>query len=1117
LRKKSGKKFIKVAISDIIATSLIMSAFVTSSFGTTLGREKSSIIFGFLTNSFNNPLSSGPSITNINESPDPQKINGYVNISCNVADPDDVDEVYINITYPNNNIQNFSITGNKTGDIYYCNQTYELAGQYIYFIWANDTNGDATTSSIHSFSIVRWNVVLNVSESGGKYDTAVFGEVDDASYGKDNYDTPKPPAPGHPYIRSWFDAGLDPPYDELWADYRDYPNTFESWNLYIKTNTTPPLIGDTNITIIWDSDDVNSTEYDVVELWNDTVKLADMKTDNDFIFSADYDITYDFQIKCRMLYTPGAPTGFTATAVGTDQIDLSWTVGSNSDKTYVEWNSSPSWSLGVGTLLYNGSGTSTSHSGLDPHTTYYYQTWGWNETDELFSSGYASGSNITWNTPPVYGTPSPVNGSTGIDLSLTWSIPISDGDGDTFNWSIECSNGQSNSSAGVVDWNDSVDNNTSDKDSTADKGTESNFDNCKEIAPDTDVMTLFEADQASSPTEVNDSVDWNGATKDSVDNNGTESGFVNVLNDLNPDSDVMTLWEENQGIPAVDEYKYVATGTQDYVAWTETGNDPYINTVEGSSYIESSVSGQDEGWFTFDDTTNTGSGFTVTVECYATGDNNDDITVYCDYTGDKVSDATVTCANPTGSYSWIASGTVTGCDTATEINALQCWYEELKQGGQGTIRIDCSRIHITRNATSDYEFDWEYQFNGTDYNCTYEQLCFYLTGSVSENLLVYDWDGSSFGSSIGTITGIGWTNISCSDLTGGTYNIRLQDENQSSESTNHSWTIDVMKLMCWNDSIYDYELDVEYQFNDTEYNCTNEQVCLFLTGSVTENILVDYYNSGWINLGTISSAGWNNFTATGLSSSTYNIRIYDQNQTSETTQHSWTIDCMFLHCWNTPTTDYELYISGLDYDTLYTVWVNASDGFGGNVSEWFVFTTKIIPNVISLHTNWNLISFPVNESINKTDIVVSYAGTNYSWNDAVTNNIIIGFIYGWNRTTQSYETIDILDPGYGYWVYAYHDCNLSFSSNITDDGYITALKQKWNIIGLPYKTSVAKENLTIYYNGVNYTWQEAVNNYIILGFIYGWDRNTQSYIISDDLDPGYGYWMYAYFDCILKK
>jgi PKD repeat protein len=50
--------------------------------------------------------------------------------------------------------------------------------------------------------------------------------------------------------------------------------------------------------------------------------------------------------------------------------------------------------------------------------------------------------------PPMYGTPSPTNGSTGNQLSLTWRIPINDPEGDQFSWTIECSNGQKNNSTG---------------------------------------------------------------------------------------------------------------------------------------------------------------------------------------------------------------------------------------------------------------------------------------------------------------------------------------------------------------------------------------------------------------------------------------------------------------------------------------------------------------------------------------------------------------------------------------------------------------------------------------------------------------------------------------------
>jgi hypothetical protein len=53
------------------------------------------------------------------------------------------------------------------------------------------------------------------------------------------------------------------------------------------------------------------------------------------------------------------------------------------------------------------------------------------------------------NTPPVFGTPSPTNSSTGNSLSFTWSIPISDPEGNTFSWTIQCSNGQANSGTGA--------------------------------------------------------------------------------------------------------------------------------------------------------------------------------------------------------------------------------------------------------------------------------------------------------------------------------------------------------------------------------------------------------------------------------------------------------------------------------------------------------------------------------------------------------------------------------------------------------------------------------------------------------------------------------------------
>jgi hypothetical protein len=53
------------------------------------------------------------------------------------------------------------------------------------------------------------------------------------------------------------------------------------------------------------------------------------------------------------------------------------------------------------------------------------------------------------NLPPVFGTPTPANGSTNQPLNLNWSIPISDSEGDQFSWTIQCSNGQTNSGSGA--------------------------------------------------------------------------------------------------------------------------------------------------------------------------------------------------------------------------------------------------------------------------------------------------------------------------------------------------------------------------------------------------------------------------------------------------------------------------------------------------------------------------------------------------------------------------------------------------------------------------------------------------------------------------------------------
>ena len=92
-----------------------------------------------------------PSISNVHVSPDPQITGGYVNISCSVTDDFSVDNVKINITYPDNSSFNYSMTHGSSK--YYYNSIFTDIGEYDFTIWASDGSGNGNTYS-GTFSIM---------------------------------------------------------------------------------------------------------------------------------------------------------------------------------------------------------------------------------------------------------------------------------------------------------------------------------------------------------------------------------------------------------------------------------------------------------------------------------------------------------------------------------------------------------------------------------------------------------------------------------------------------------------------------------------------------------------------------------------------------------------------------------------------------------------------------------------------------------------------------------------------------------------------------------------------------------------------------------------------------
>lgn len=191
------------------------------------------------------------------------------------------------------------------------------------------------------------------------------------------------------------------------------------------------------------------------------------------------------------------------------------------------------------------------------------------------------------------------------------------------------------------------------------------------------------------------------------------------------------------------------------------------------------------------------------------------------------------------------------------------------------------------------------------------------------------------------------------------------------------------------------------------------------------------------------------------------------------------------------------------------------DGLAYSSLPYQMSISVIQRHVISVNTNWNLISIPCYDNINKNNIIVRVGGTDYTWTQAVSLNYIVTYLYSWDRIGQHYDPIDVLEPGQGYWCWAYVDCEFLIWSDAIGTGEITYLKTNWNIMGLPYETTLPVTNSHIVYGGTTYSWADAVTNHIILGFVYGWSRTGQTYTLETSYQPGYGYWMYAYHDCTL--
>ncbi len=101
-----------------------------------------------------------PIVREVNITPNPQIMDGYVNITAAVIDNVQVNVVKVVITYPDSSMYNVTMgylpvsPQSYPWPGYYYNVTYSLLGMYHFYIWANDTSGNQNQSVTYTFEII---------------------------------------------------------------------------------------------------------------------------------------------------------------------------------------------------------------------------------------------------------------------------------------------------------------------------------------------------------------------------------------------------------------------------------------------------------------------------------------------------------------------------------------------------------------------------------------------------------------------------------------------------------------------------------------------------------------------------------------------------------------------------------------------------------------------------------------------------------------------------------------------------------------------------------------------------------------------------------------------------
>jgi hypothetical protein len=161
-----------------------------------------------------------------------------------------------------------------------------------------------------------------------------------------------------------------------------------------------------------------------------------------------------------------------------------------------------------------------------------------------------------------------------------------------------------------------------------------------------------------------------------------------------------------------------------------------------------------------------------------------------------------------------------------------------------------------------------------------------------------------------------------------------------------------------------------------------------------------------------------------------------------------------------------------------------------------------LPVLASYGAGLQLISLPETCSNETLDTVFGYSSVRLAaWNP-------VSYAYAVTPTAPA----DSIVAGQGYWVRFPQAVTVYQQGTLapTDAPYKISIAAGWNLVGDPFTSPVSIENVTIGTSSASFSSASSGSAPVIATTVWGYDSGANNYAQSSTLNPGAGYWVFAY-------